>query len=352
MKAFVLKSWHAGEAPEQRYRIELLRDSGVDLRWSDAVDMPPWTFGPVHRLVRRLERLGAPFLQTVLATGKIARSGAVVAVFESQGNFLAGLRALRLWPFTRPRFVVISCWLAMDAPKFGRARLRFYRWAYRRGVDRVLYFSANQTEVYRDVLGIPEERLTVVPFGIDSDYFTPQDADEEGYVLAVGRDKGRDWATLFEAVAGTDLEVKVACRPDDIAGLDVPANVTVLGTIDRSAYRDLTARARVVVVPTRPLAYPTGQSVTLESMAMGKCCVVSDTPAMQGYLQDDVDALLVPPHDAAALRSALERAVADPDLRKRIGVAARQAVDDTFNAAVMWRTVAGHLAQSNGHGDG
>lgn len=352
MKAFLLKSWHAGDATEQRYRIELLRDHDVDLRWSDAVDRKPWTFGPVHKLVRRLERLGAPFLQTLLATGRIARSDAVVAVFESQGNFLAAMRALRLWPFTRPRFVVISCWLAMDAPKFGKGRLRFYRWAYRRGVDELLYFSSNQTEVYRDLLGIPEERLTFVPFGIDSEYFTPQDVPEDDYVLAVGRDKGRDWATLFEAVAGTDLEVQVACRPDDIAGLDVPANVTVLGTIDRSTYRDLTARARLVVVPTRPLAYPTGQSVTLESMAMAKCCVVSETPAMSEYLNDGVDALLVPPHDPAMLRATLEKAATDPGLRRRIGTAARQAVDDTFNAATMWRTIAGHLGQPNGHGEG
>jgi glycosyltransferase involved in cell wall biosynthesis len=352
MKAFLLKSWHAGDATEQRYRIELLRDQGVDLRWSDAVDKKPWTFGPVHRVVRRFERLGAPFLQTLLATSRIARSDTVVAVFESQGNFLAALRALRLWPFTRPRFVVVSCWLAMDAPKFGKGRLRFYRWAYRRGVDELVYFSANQTEVYRDLLGIPDERLTCVPFGIDSEYFAPQDADEADYVLAVGRDKGRDWETLFAAVTGTDLDVRVACRPDDIAGLDVPANVTVLGTIDRSVYRDLTARARVVVVPTRPLAYPTGQSVTLESMAMAKCCVVSDTPAMHEYLHDDVDALLVPPHDPARLRSTLELAVADPDLRKRIGTAARQAVEETFNAGAMWATVAGHLGQPNGHGEG
>ncbi|HMG43702.1 MAG TPA: glycosyltransferase [Acidimicrobiales bacterium] len=346
-KAFLLKSWHAGDAHEQRYRIELLERHGVDLRYSDAVDRPPWTFAPVRKLVRRLERLGAPFLQTLLAAPRIARSDAVVAVFESQGNFLAGLRALRLWPFTRPRFVVVACWLAMDAPKFSPRKLRGYRWAYRRGVDELVFFSPNQTEVYRDLLGIPEDRLAYVPFGIDHQYFTPRDVEEEGYVLAVGRDKGRDWPTLFDAVRGTDLDVRVVCRPDDIEGLDVPANVTLLGTVDRSTYRDLTARARVVVVATRPLAYPTGQSVTLESMALGKCCVVTDTPAMHDYLDHEVDALLVPPHDSAALRAALERAMTDPDLRKRLGTGAREAVERTFNAAAMWQTVAGHLRRVN-----
>lgn len=339
MKAFLLKSWYAGTEREQRYRIELLRDHGVDLAWTDAAEHAPWTWRPVRAVTRRLERLGAPFVQTLLAAPRLVRSDAVVAVFESQGNFLAGLRSLRLWPFTRPRFVVVACWLAMDAGRFSKGRLRAYRWMYR-GVDRLVYFSPNQTEVYRDLLGIPEEKLSYVPFGIDHEHFTPCDADEEGYVLAVGRDKGRDWSTLFEAVRGTGVDLRVACRPEDVAGLDVPTEVTVLGVVDRERYRDLTARAAAVVVATRPLAYPTGQSVTLESMAMGKCCVVSGTPAMRPYLDDDVDAVVVPPEDPAALREALQRVLADPDLRKRVGVAAREAVERTFNAGAMWRAVA------------
>ena len=356
MKAFLLKSWVAGTDREQRYRIELLADSGVDLRWTDAADRPPWSLGPVRAVTRRLERLGAPFVQTLAAAPRLVRSDVVIAVFESQGNFLAGLRSLRLWPFTRPRFVVVACWLAMDLPRFSPGRRRAYRWMYR-GVDRLVYFSPNQTEVYRDVLGIPEERLSFVPFGIDHEYFTPRDVEEEGFVLAVGRDKGRDWATLFDAVRGTDLDLRVVCRPEDVAGQDVPPNATVLGTVDRSTYRDLTARARAVVVATRPLAYPTGQSVTLESMAMGKCCVVSDTPAMAPYLRDGVDAVLVPPQDPAALRAALLRVVDDPDLRKRVGVAAREAVERRFNAPAMWREIAGLLRDEVGvdrgtHGGG
>jgi len=351
MKAFLLKSWIVGTDREQRYRIELLADSGVELRWTDAADRKPWSLKPVRAVTRRLERLGAPFVQTLAAAPRLVRSDAVIAVFESQGNFLAGLRGLRLWPFTRPRLVVVACWLAMDAPKFSPGRLRAYRWMYR-GVDRLVYFSPNQTEVYRDVLGIPEERLSFVPFGIDHEYFTPQDVDEEGYVLAVGRDKGRDWATLFDAVRGTDLDLRVVCRPEDVAGHDVPANVTVLGVVDRSTYRELTAKARAVVVATRPLAYPTGQSVTLESMAMGKACVVSDTPAMAPYLRDGIDAVLVPPHDPEALRAALHQVVDDPDLRKRVGAAARDAVDHRFNAPAMWREVAGLLHGHDQDGPG
>jgi glycosyltransferase involved in cell wall biosynthesis len=241
----------------------------------------------------------------------------------------------------------VSCWLAEDAPRFGGGRLRWYRWAYG-GVDRVVYFSRNQRAVYRDLLGIPDERLAYVPYGVDHERFAPPtdglgDGGDGGYVLAVGRDRGRDWATLLDAVRGSDLAIKVACRPEDLSGLDVPPNVEVLGYVGPDAYRDLTARARVVAVPTRVLAYPSGQSVALEAMAMARCCVVTDTPAMRDYLDDGVDALLVPPGDAGALRAALERAAGDGELRRRIGAAGRAAVERTFNARAMWAAVAAVL---------
>lgn len=348
LKYFDTRDWRAdggGENSHLPYAVDTISRAGVDLEWSDASHRRPWASRPVRAIVRRLERLTTPFLQTALATRRIAQSDAVLAVFESQGNFLALLRSLRVWPYTRPCFGVVCTWLAMDAARFGRWRRRGYRHAYR-GVDRVIYFSRNQGPILRERLAIREERLAWVPFGVDHEFFAPRDVNEEGYVLAVGRDSGRDWRTLCDAVRDTDLAVKVACRPGALEALAVPPNVEVLGWVDRLAYRELTARARVVVVPTKVLAYPSGQSVVLESMAMGKCCVVTDTPAMRDYLDDGVNALLVAPHDSGALRSGIERAWADDVLRARVGAAARQAVEQQFNAVAMWRRIAEVLADA------
>ena len=85
--------------------------------------------------------------------------------------------------------------------------------------------------------------------------------------------------------------------------------------------------------------YPTGQTVLLEAMALAKACVVTDTPAMREYAEHDVTALLVPPHDPAALRDAIDRLVDDPDLRHRLGHAARAQVTAWGGAAAMWRGV-------------
>lgn len=345
-RVFMLKYFdaaHERAGRAGRWRLPLAADAiteaGVELDWSDAVHRRPWTYGPVRAVVRQLERLATPWLQTVLATRRIARADAVVAVFESQGSFLAFLRSLRIWPYTKPRYAVVATWLAMDAEQFGRWRLRWYRWAYR-GVDRLVFFSPNQAEVYRDVLGIPDERLAPVPFGVDDEYFTPQDVNDQDYVLAVGRDRGRDWATLFAAVRGTDLKLKVAARPGDVEGVDLPPNVEYVGFLPLDEYRDLTAAARVVVVPTKVRAYPTGQTVLLEAMALARCCVVTDTPAMRDYVEDESTALVVPPNDPMALRAAIERAHADDELRRRIGAGARRSVEKHFNSVAMWERIA------------
>jgi glycosyltransferase involved in cell wall biosynthesis len=345
-RVFLLKYFDAAHERARRtgrwrlpLAVDALADAGVELEWSDAVDRRPWTWRGVRAVTRVIERATAPCVQTLLATRRIAKADGVIAIFESQGLFLAFLRSLRIWPFTRPRYAIVATWLAMDAERFSPARLRFYRWAYR-GVDKLIFFSENQASVYRDVLGIPGHKLAPVPFGIDVEHFAPQDVAEQDFVLAVGRDKGRDWETLFEAVRGTDLQVKVACRPEDLDGFDLPPNVEPLGFLPLDDYRDLTATAKVVVVPTKVRAYPTGQTVLLEAMALGRCCVVTDTPAMHEYVEDDSTAVMVPPADPAALRSAIEQVRADEPRRRRIGSNARRSVQKHFSSVAMWTCIA------------
>ena len=323
----------------------LLADSGFDVEISDAVDRWPWSTRPVRRVVRWIEGVSAPFLRVLLATKSIRHSDAVIAMFESQGNSLAMLRALRIRPFTRPRYIVIACWLAADVQRFGRLRKLLYRFAYR-GVDRLVYFSTNQGAIFERELKIRPERLCPVPFGIDDDYFEPREAKiatADQYVLAVGRDAGRDWATFLTAVRDSGLRVKLASRSRDLTGLEIPRNVELVGFVDRARYRDLLAGASVVVVCTRDLPYPTGQSVTLESMAMAKCCVVTDTVAMREYVVDGDTALLVPPGDPVALKGAIERASADDVLREKIGRRARARIEAEFNAPLMWHRIAESL---------
>ena len=66
---------------------------------------------------------------------------------------------------------------------------------------------------------------------------------------------------------------------------------------------------------------------------MGKAIVASDRAILRDYVDDGVEALLVPPEDAAALREATERVLRDRDLARSLGAAARTRVEREFTSS-------------------
>lgn len=347
----VLKSWDFGQSRATSdgklpYRMDHLEQLGIRLHWTDRLLETAWLGSRSGRLIRSIESATVPFAQTVMLAPVIRRCAATLAFFESEANFLAVLRRLSRREVRTP-FVVMTSWLSEVLSNAGRVRRYEYRWAYR-SVDVVYYFSRNQGTILQQALGLPPERLRYLPFGVDTETFTPTGAPDEEYVLAVGRDRARDWPTLFEAVGSLDASVKVCCRPSQIRGLEVPENVELLGYVDRDRYRKLLGSAKVVAVLTKPVRYPSGQSVLLEAMAMGRTVVVTNTPSISDYIRDGVDCIAVPPGDPAAVRRAIEEAAADDALRGRIGANARRVVEERYNCATMWGSVARDLFELTG----
>ena len=325
------------------YRIDYLWHYGYAPSFSDVRYRRPWNASWLRPAVDKLEAMGVPTLQTLAMAPRIVSSDAVLAMFESEGHLLTMARSLRFPMSRRPPMVVISCWLASILPTVGQARLTWYRRMYRT-VDGIVVFSTNQLEPLARMLEVDDHVVHYVPFGVDSDWFAPPSVGaDDGFVLAVGRDRGRDWPTLLTAARATGLPTKIACRPSDITGLAVPDNVEVLGYVDAESYRSLLHRARVSVVATSDVPYPSGQTVALESMAAAKATVVTRTAALIDYLDDRVNALTVPVGDAPALANAITQAFEDAALRKRLGSGARSAVEKSFNARTMWAGVAAVL---------
>lgn len=309
--------------------------------------------------IEELERLGMSLvhvpvdwgrrrpLRDITAVQQMVRysteADVVFAMFESQANATALARRLHVPGARRAPLVVLTCWLGQEALKATGARRIALAQAYR-SVDRLLVFSLNQREILEARLGVDRSRLTVVPFGVDFQWFQSAKTADNGYLVSVGRDRGRDWRTLFDAVRGTGIEVRVACRPAEIYGLDIPDEVVVEGFVSRDRYRELLAGATAVILPTHVRAYPTGQSVALEAMSMGKCVIATATPALADYL-DDASAVLTTVANPTALRSAIQHTLDNGEMRRRLGRSGQSVVKSRFTSKHMWSAVASVLAK-------
>ena len=312
---------HGGTLP---YRVDRLRSAGFGLVWDDRrARLVGWR----ARLVGRLEALATPYLQTWWLRRDIARAPATVAFFESEGHALALARALGVR--RRTVLVVMTCWLGEITPQLGRSRRALYRALYRH-VDIVTVFTDNQIPILVDVLRIDPRRIHAIPFGIDCAEVQALNPSNGDYFLAVGRDSARDWDTLFAGVAGTGRRVIVLARPSRLPALAPPAEVEVLGYVDRARYLELLAGCAGVLIVTRAVSYPSGQTVLLEALALGKRCVVTETPAMKSF-GADLPCRWVPVSDPAALHEAIGNldTLAPPDVAL-----------DRLDTDAMWRAVA------------
>jgi glycosyltransferase involved in cell wall biosynthesis len=148
------------------------------------------------------------------------------------------------------------------------------------------------------------------------------------YVGRLSPEKNVD--TLVEALGDLNLV---------IAG-DGPLRDRVpdaLGAVPHAEVERLLERASVVVAPSEREGFGLAAA---EAMAFGRPVVAAAGGGLLELVSDGVTGLLVPPRDAEALRTAVERLLADPELRERLGKAARSRARERFGwDAVIERTI-------------
>ncbi len=237
-----------------------------------------------------------------------------------------------LLPFFRRPLIVND--VVLRQPKSWRSRLTA-------GVKRFLLSRVDHYSVHFKTFdglvkyfGIPEDRISYLPFKANIRHRYPYKVDPEGeYVLCFGRSE-RDYDTFFAAMSKLP-DLPAAIPQPDFAGfathssrftwrLDaLPSNVQLLED-DGSpeALIGITEKARLVVLPILSARIcPSGIGTYLNSMLMGKCVIVSTGPGSSDVLTDE--ALMVPPEDAGALADMIRRAWDDNALRLKIAEAGR-----------------------------
>ena len=213
------------------------------------------------------------------------------------------------------------------------------RWITNRS-QRVITCSHYMREQVADIFGVEEQRVTVIPNGIDPDDLPEQPAEdlarlraefatpEDKLVLLIGRlvyEKGFQLAleamprVLEEApgtrflVAGSGTHEAELKRQAEELGL--MEHGTFLGWIGDDVLHLLYRIADVCVVPS---IYEPFGLVALEAMASGCPCIVADTGGLREVVPHGEVGLRFRTRDPEELGRMVERVLTDADLRGRL----------------------------------
>jgi glycogen(starch) synthase len=211
------------------------------------------------------------------------------------------------------------------------------RWVVNRA-ERVITCSAYMREHVADIYGLEEERITVIPNGIDPSELVPVDdletlrsrfaARDERLVLLVGRlvyEKGFQLA--LEALPGLierlgDVRFIVAGSGtaehelrEQARELGLDEHGTFLGWIGDDVLHSLYRIADLTVVPS---IYEPFGLVALEAMASGCPCLVADTGGLREVVPNEDVGLRFRSRDPSSLAAMAERLLTDSALCDRL----------------------------------
>ena len=256
----------------------------------------------------------------------------VLSAHSSTDSWLAALALLALG---RPVRMVRTRHISAPVP-----RNMFSRWLYTRATARIVTAGESLKRELIERNHFAADRIDSVPTGIDANRFTPGDPAIARAALKLPQDKTlvgivatlRSWKGhryLIEAVAQLPESVGLV-----IVG-DGPQREALEALVDE---RNMRARVRFAgdqrdVVPwlqaldifALPSYANEGVPQALaQAMLVGLPCVTTNAGSIAELAIPGNTALVVGCQDARALQKGIERLVADPDLRKQLGDAARR----------------------------
>jgi glycosyltransferase involved in cell wall biosynthesis len=193
--------------------------------------------------------------------------------------------------------------------------------------------------------GIPPERITVVPPGINLHRYVCPDRSTQGNagrplnLLFVGADFRRKGGDLLVKLAGErafrDVRFHFVTKAYEGPAAD---NILVYDnlTTNSDPMVRLFAEADLFVLPTRADSHAIA---SLEAMATGLPVISTPVGGVVDVVEDGVTGYLVPKDDLAALAERITRLRYDRDLRHRMGIRGRERVESRFNAETIASTV-------------
>ena len=230
---------------------------------------------------------------------------------------------------TYPAYYPGLRWLA---PLAGAQQRRFYRRS-----DHVLAPTPGTVEEMKRLRG--DDRVSLWSRGVDRELFDPARrdsewrraqgwSDEDVVLLFFGRlvvEKGvEEFVSTVLSLRQRGVKVRVLVVGEGPArgAFDVLGGAALTGHLDGPDLARAVASADILLHPSRTEAFG---NVVLEAMASGLAVVCADADSARALVKHGRTGFLYPPGDLDRAQAVIAELVRDPDRRREIGAAARDA---------------------------
>lgn len=287
------------------------------------------SFPPVLEIVDYVQRGG--FTEVIISTPGPVGLCALLAAR------ILGLRTSGIYHTDFPQYVRILT----DDSWMETLTWNFMQWFYEQ-MDLVFVNSSD----YRQALegrGIPQERIQILPRGLDTELFNPPRRDpdfwpsrglapgEIGLLYAgrVSKEKKLDlFAATVRKLRGEGVPVRalvVGHGPYAEEWKAAFPEAIFTGYLTGEELATAYASADMFVFPSTT---DTFGNVILEAQASGLPCVVSDQGGPRELVENGADGFVTRGGDLGELSEAVRKLCLDADLRRSMGAASRQRVED------------------------
>jgi glycosyltransferase involved in cell wall biosynthesis len=220
--------------------------------------------------------------------------------------------------------------------------------------NKVICRGLAEFEHARNVIGIPEDRLVVVPeclttedFRFDTDLRSELDLDDNAMLVGfVGRlepQKGADLAIRAMAIIGAsepNVYLIVIGEGSERANLlQIAESCGIAEMVRWLGWRPARKYLHNFDVLLAPSRYDSLALTPMEAFYCGVPVVCTGVGAVHEVVSDGLTGSIVPPEDYAALAAATLQILRHPDLRGTMSSNARRAASDCFSPTEMFAEI-------------
>jgi len=156
----------------------------------------------------------------------------------------------------------------------------------------------------------------------------------EPYVFAGGGGT-RDFASLIEAVKGTDIRLKIATFTERSLGYSrpIPPNVEVHYNVPKGEFLAMMAGSLFTAIPLIEGENPHGHTTVVEAVCLHKAIITTSKASVDDYATHNQEGLVISPYDISGYRDALTELWNNPELRQKFEEHNRKKARDYSYAA-------------------